>query len=217
MTWAVLWTVAVASALALASWGVAKSAPAVRQHPGAWPNLLRRSDMPNSICSVDGCEGAPHGHGFCHKHYVRWRRANGRGLCSVDGCDRPYEGRGFCALHYQRWLKHGDPLAVHPAVGGNAAAYGSGRSESSAYVRIWAPNHPLAKRDGYVFEHHLVVWDAGFDPRGKHVHHKNHDKRDNRLENLEVLTAQEHRAEHLQPGTKVRNQYGTWVVKGKSV
>lgn len=37
------------------------------------------------------------------------------------------------------------------------------------------------------------------------VHHINHDKRDNRIENLEIVTAKEHSAHHLQkhPITKV--------------
>lgn len=182
--------------------------------------------MSDRTCSVSGCEKEARARGWCNTHYERWRQGrdvNAPGdlrsrsrpfvACSVDGCEAKHYCKGLCSPHYSKLLSYGDPLAVRAAIGGGAAAYGSGRSESSAYVRIWSPGHPLAKRDGYVFEHHLVVWNAGLDPRGKHVHHKNHDKHDNRLENLEVLTVQEHRAQHLQPGMKVGNQYGTWVVK----
>jgi hypothetical protein len=27
----------------------------------------------NKVCSVDGCGGAIKGHGFCNKHYLRWK------------------------------------------------------------------------------------------------------------------------------------------------
>ena len=93
--------------------------------------------------------------------------------------------------------------------------YGRGwRIHQSGYVDIWAPAHPLARSDGYVFEHRMVAWDAGLltDPVLQ-VHHRNKDKQDNRLSNLEVLTAEEHQAEHHPVGGLVRNQYGVSVVK----
>lgn len=181
--------------------------------------------MPDVTCSVEGCTRPLKCRGWCSTHYQRWYqgydfdapydlRSRPRPFvaCSVVGCERQSKGRGLCARHYSKWRLYGDPLAVRSARGKASPAYGTGRSDSSTYIRIWAPDHPLAKKDGYVFEHWLVVWDAGIDPRGMHVHHKNHDKHDNRLENLEVLTARQHRAEHLPPGSLVKNQYGTWVV-----
>jgi hypothetical protein len=46
------------------------------------------------------------------------------------------------------------------------------------------------------------VWerDVGPVPRSMHLHHKNHDRADNRTENLELLTAQEHGSRH--PGIR---------------
>ena len=46
---------------------------------------------------------------------------------------------------------------------------------------------------------HRVVWEKahGPIPPGMVVHHKNHDKRDNRLENLELMSRAEHARHHL--------------------
>lgn len=93
--------------------------------------------------------------------------------------------------------------------------YGSGISRSlrEGYIRVRAPGHPLAGRDGYVYEHRKVAWDAGLltDP-ADHVHHRNHDRADNSIENLVVLTNGDHQREHNQPGRPIRNQYGVSTV-----
>ena len=56
-------------------------------------------------------------------------------------------------------------------------------------------NHPLANNRGYVYEHRLVMEQHLFS--GAIVHHKNHNRSDNRRENLEVLTRAEHNRGHI--------------------
>ena len=67
----------------------------------------------------------------------------------------------------------------------------------TGYRILTRPGHPLADRLGRVREHRLVLHEAGIEiPPGFEVHHINGDRRDNRLENLEVLSPKEHRQRH---------------------
>ncbi|WP_188260692.1 HNH endonuclease [Azospirillum tabaci] len=63
-------------------------------------------------------------------------------------------------------------------------------------VRI-GRSHPLADPNGYCYEHKLVVAAAGIAvPDGHVIHHRNEDKTDNRLENLEVIPRIDHSIQH---------------------
>ena len=90
--------------------------------------------------------------------------------------------------------------------GGRAAHIGG-------YVKVWHPSHPTAHADGYTLEHRRVWYDAhGAIPSGHHVHHKNGDKADNHIENLELLRAGTHARHHIKEAGSVENQWGTYPV-----
>lgn len=58
--------------------------------------------------------------------------------------------------------------------------------------------HPRANERGYVLHHRIVMENhlGRLLNRNEIVHHKNHDRKDNRIENLEVMDAKQHNTLH---------------------
>lgn len=73
------------------------------------------------------------------------------------------------------------------------------RVERNGYWCVRKPEHPRAGIQGYVGEHTLVMEKhiGRLLCPGEVVHHINHDKKDNRLANLELMKESEHKAMHL--------------------
>ena len=66
--------------------------------------------------------------------------------------------------------------------------------------------------DGKPITTHRKVWilHNGPIPDGHHIHHKNEDKLDNRIENLELVSGSEHTRNHSigRPAWNVGTEYG---------
>lgn len=73
-----------------------------------------------------------------------------------------------------------------------------GRIKKVGYLSLRMPDHPYASSDGYVMEHRVVMERhlGRFLLPDEQVHHINGVKTDNRLENLELLSASEHSRRH---------------------
>ena len=81
--------------------------------------------MAQRICSVDDCDTAHFGKGFCQKHYKRWRKHGDpqmgaavrlAELCAADGCERAPRSRDLCSMHLFRVQKYGEiePIFAPP-------------------------------------------------------------------------------------------------------
>ena len=106
-------------------------------------------------------------------------------VCSLPACGRPHKARGFCPAHYKRFLQHGDPLADQPI----RESDGNGHI-SHGYRQIPVPRQLryLVGGKTKVAEHRFVMAvHLGRPLRGDEVvHHRNGDRLDNRIENLEL-------------------------------
>lgn len=94
------------------------------------------------------------------------------------------------------------PRGVHKnhAKGGAHYRFNHGKLLSShGYIKLRiGTDSPLSDRNGYAYEH-LVVWVNSGRPRparGFAIHHVNGNKRDNRIENLELVSVHEHAVKH---------------------
>lgn len=96
-------------------------------------------------------------------------------------------------------IKKLDPVSAKTVFGSaeNSGNWKGGRIVQNGYYMVRCPNHPKAML-GYVYEHRLVMEQhiGHYLEKDEIVHHKNRDKQDNRLENLEILTPSEHNKVH---------------------
>lgn len=172
-------------------------------------------------CTIDGCARQVRFSGLCNAHFLRKKRhgsptgggpSKGRAyqgvLCAVDGCGRTAASLGYCGAHYSRLRANG---TVQP---GSPLRQFSGRVRTKqGYILVKAPDDykAMAKSDGYVAEHRLVM--AQHLGRcllpDENVHHRNGQRDDNGLHNLELWSSSQ------PPGQRVEDKlrWAHWFIE----
>jgi hypothetical protein len=72
------------------------------------------------------------------------------------------------------------------------------RREREGYWDVYCPDHPYARKRGFVKEHRLVMEEhlGRYLTKDEVVHHINDNPKDNRIENLQLMTLAEHISYH---------------------
>jgi hypothetical protein len=154
-----------------------------------------------NTCSVDNCEFGVKAKGFCSAHYARFLRNGNPGKnpvrrkdanieCSVDGCDWGLHTAGLCFHHYYVLRTYGDLNygSRHPTFKTGRRKSGQGHLDINGYIQLYLPDNPNSNKNGIILEHRLVMSNYLGRPLrdNESVHHKNGNRSDNRIENLEL-------------------------------
>lgn len=76
---------------------------------------------------------------------------------------------------------------------------GHEKRRCDGYIKVYCPDHPRSSADGYVMKHILVMERqiGRYLQPNEVVHHINHIRDDNRIENLMLMTKHDHMSMHM--------------------
>lgn len=124
--------------------------------------------------------------------------------CKIAGCQKKisYKAMGVCQMHYFRWMRNGTFERLSKDKNGKVIERKIRIENPKGYQLIYNPDHILAQKNGYVYEHRLVAFDKYGDTLpdcekcGRtlswaayytHIDHIDNNVRNNSPENLRPL------------------------------
>jgi len=158
-------------------------------------------------CVVDGCDKEQYAWHMCRKHQRRLRTTgrtdlgeripwnkSGIEVCVMDGCKNDHLAKGFCSKHYTAFRTFLDKdrqpehrKRINP-------------QKEKGYVNLYMPNHPYATRGGFIKEHRYIMEQhlgRLLEPN-ENVHHKNGNRSDNRIKNLELWSVKQPKGQRVE-------------------
>ena len=161
-----------------------------------------------SICSIDGCENYVRGHGFCNRHYLRYKRygdplafkerqkvprSKNRKVATLtclycgDTIEKPTYKRKYCSDKCNG-LANKKPFII-----------------KKGYKKLLIHNHPRSDKKGYVFEHIIIAETIlGRELNKDEVcHHIDGNKLNNSVNNIRVFN---NNVEHIKFHDLTRNE-----------
>lgn len=146
------------------------------------------------LCTYINCQNKYIARGYCAKHYQRFKKYGDPSItkyatlryCIGKDCDRKAGCKGlYCFKHYARFKRHGNTEIVKKQPNGSGSISPNGYK----YYVI----------DGKKVGEHVLVAEKKYGrkvAKGEIVHHINHDKLDNRPENLKIMLIGDHVSYH---------------------
>jgi len=171
------------------------------------------------VCTIESCTKYVHGKNLCNLHYRRFVRGQivdapiirSKGInpkCSIPDCMITVRTRNseLCPAHYAR-RRNGSDMSKRLR-----SPNGGGHIDRNGYRRIWY-------KGKQILEHRVVLGiSMGRDLLpNESVHHKNGNKLDNRLDNLELWVKHQPSGQRVEDviawATKILTIYAPNVLK----
>ena len=136
--------------------------------------------------------------------------------CNVDDCQKAYTAKGMCQMHYRRNKLYNNPRLRPGRPRKNIASI-----NNNGYELLYEPENPNANTNGLVLVHRKIMSEIIGRPllKTEQVHHKNGNRSDNRIENLEIWNTRQPKGQRvpdkIEYALEILEQYAPHLLKEK--